>query len=90
MKRVDGVDKTRTDGYSIKGEFVDGDVDRLLIWEDGLYLDCDIRGSRNNREKYYTLFAIENNEVILLGESDGKDWAVNLWKVITDYFVTGG
>ncbi|HDL01162.1 MAG TPA: hypothetical protein ENH23_02905 [candidate division Zixibacteria bacterium] len=87
VKRVEGLDKTRTDGYSIKGQFVGGDLNRLLIWDDGLYLDCDIRGSRKNQEKYYTLFVVENNKVTVLAETGGKDWAVNLWEPITAYLV---
>ena len=88
MKRVEGLDKRITDGYSIKGRFIDGDMNRLLIWNDGLYLDCDIQGSRKNQEKFYTLFSVENNKVTVLAEAAGKDWAVRLWVAIVNYFVS--
>ena len=87
-KRVEGLDKRLTDGYGIKGRFMDGDLNRLLIWNDGLYLDCDIRGSRKNQEKFYTLFSVENNKVTVLAETAGKDWAVRLWVAIVNYFVS--
>ena len=49
-KSVIGLDKMQTNGYSIKGNFINGDINRLRNWNDGLYLDCDIRGSRKNQE----------------------------------------
>ena len=81
-KTITGLDKTHTNGYSIIGEFVNGDTNRLRNWHDGLYLDCDIRGSRKRHDKYYTLYKIEDNAVEVVAETKGNDWAINLWQPI--------
>ena len=84
-KSIIGIDKQQTGGYSLKGEFIQGGINKKLIWKDGLYVDCDIQGSRKHQEKYYNLFKIENNKVILLhNELDSPDWAVNLWEKIEE------
>ena len=81
-KTVKGLDKSRTNGYSILGDFVD--IDAPQYWKDGtIILDCDINGSRKHPEKTYRLFRYENGKLSLLAqEGDTKDWAVRLWPAI--------
>jgi len=84
-KTVKGLDKSRTNGYSILGDFVD--IDAPQYWKDGtIILDCDIHGSRKHPEKTYRLFRYENGKLSLLTEeSDTKDWAVRMWPLIEEY-----
>lgn len=84
-KEVVGLDKTQTNGYSIKGGFTtSGKKDWYRVGK--LYLDCGIGGSRKNQTKYYTLFTLEENgEVSTLATSKGNDWAVSLWEEIEKY-----
>ena len=81
-KTVKGLDKSRTNGYSILGDFVD--IDASQYWKDGtIILDCDIHGSRKHPEKTYRLFRYENGKLSLLSQvGDTKDWAVKLWPII--------
>ena len=81
-KTVKGLDKSRTNGYSILGDFVD--IDAPQYWKDGtIILDCDINGSRKHPEKTYRLFRYENGKLSLLSQvGDTKDWAVKLWPII--------
>lgn len=83
-KTVKGLDKSRTNGYSILGDFVD--IDAPQYWKDGtIILDCDIHGSRKHPEKTYRLFRYENGKLSLLAqEGDTKDWAVRLWPAIEE------
>ena len=82
-KTVKGLDKSRTNGYSILGDFVD--IDAPQYWKDGLILDCDIHGSRKHPEKTYRLFRYENGKLSLLSQvGDAKDWAVRLWPAIEE------
>ena len=84
-KTVTGLDKSRTNGYSILGDFLD--IDAPQYWKEGtLILDCDIYGSRKHPEKTYRLFRYENGKLSLLTEeSDTKDWAVRMWPLIEEY-----
>ena len=84
-KLVKGLDKSRTNGYSILGDFLD--IDAPQYWKEGtLILDCDIYGSRKHPEKTYRLFRYENGKLSLLTEeSDTKDWAVRMWPLIEEY-----
>ena len=83
-KTVKGLDKSRTNGYSILGDFVD--IDAPQYWKDGtIILDCDINGSRKHPEKTYRLFRYENGKLSLLSQvGDAKDWAVKLWPIIEE------
>ena len=83
-KTVRGLDKSKTNGYSILGDFVD--IDAPQYWKDGtIILDCDIHGSRKHPEKTYRLFRYENGKLSLLAqEGDTKDWAVRLWPAIEE------
>ena len=83
-KTVKGLDKSRTNGYSILGDFVD--IDAPQYWKDGtIILDCDIHGSRKHPKKTYRLFCYLDGKLSLLAqEGDTKDWAVRLWPAIED------
>ena len=83
-KTVRGLDKSKTNGYSILGDFVD--IDAPQYWKDGtIILDCDIHGSRKHPKKPYRLFRYENGKLSLLAqEGDTKDWAVRLWPAIEE------
>jgi len=83
-KTVRGLDKSKTNGYSILGDFVD--IDAPQYWKNGtIILDCDIYGSRKHPEKTYRLFRYENGKLSLLAqEGDTKDWAVRLWPAIEE------
>lgn len=88
-KLVEGIDKSRSDGYSIDGSFV-SQITELKYQEPGLYLHCQKKGGKKGQEKrLYTLFVLEpNGEVQVLTElkSASKDWAVQLWPEIDAYF----
>ncbi|WRH66833.1 MAG: hypothetical protein RSE13_25575 [Planktothrix sp. GU0601_MAG3] len=58
-KSVDGLDKSRTDGYSILGSFVN-QCDQLATQQPGLYLFCEKKKQKQNvTERLYTLFILE-------------------------------
>jgi len=83
-KTVTGLDKSRTNGYSILGDFVD--IDTPQYWSDGnMIIDCDIHGSRKHPEKTYRLFKYQDGKLSLLSQvGDTKDWAVKLWPIIEE------
>ena len=83
-KTVKGLDKSKTNGYSILGDFVD--IDAPQYWKEGtIILDCDIYGSRKHPEKTYRLFQYQDGKLHLLTfVGDTKDWAVKLWPVIEE------
>lgn len=83
VKYIIGLDKSKTNGYSLLGRF----LNTGLQWLDpGLYLDCSVAGSRNHPEKRYTLFQLlETGEIkVLERQGDFKDWAVRLWPAIEE------
>ena len=81
-KIVSGLDKSKNNGYSILGNFVDAHL--MGIRKPGLYLDCNIDGSRKHPRKNYRLFRYDGDTVTVLHtlEDGGKDWAVRLWPEI--------
>lgn len=82
-KQVTSLDKTVTTGYSILGDFVTvGDFKEF--YDDGLYLDCDIQGSRKHQDKNYTLIRIHDGEGEKLHQvlEGGRDWATEFWDPI--------
>jgi len=83
-KTVRGLDKSKTNGYSILGDFVD--IDAPQYWKNGtIILDCDIHGSRKHPEKTYRLFQYQDGKLHLLTYvGDTKDWAVRLWPAIEE------
>ena len=93
-KTVTGLDKTKNNGYSITGNFVNEGVQPL---QHGLFLLCDVSGSRKNQVKHYYLVALRaDGSVDTLAEvtgtsgydrgKSGHDWAVRLWEDIDAYF----
>jgi hypothetical protein len=90
-KTVERLDKSKDNGYSLVGEFVHKESVQAYQ-EPGLYLDCDIGGSRRNQVKYYTLFALKADGTVevlqTLSVRAGRtsDWAVRLWPAIESYF----
>jgi hypothetical protein len=83
-RRIDGLDKSRVDGYSLVGPFAE---DRIDWCRPGLYLDCDIGGSRKTPVKRYALMRLSADgaltEMDLPAGVDGaRDWAVRLWPLI--------
>jgi hypothetical protein len=86
-KTVVKLDKSRDNGYSLVGDFVKRETTNAYQ-RIGLYLDCDIGGSRKNQRKYYTLFSIdaEGEATIHAAIEHSADWAIKLWPEIEKYF----
>ena len=84
IKTIKNLDKDYQNGYSLEGEFLPVSSGTIQLHENELYLDCSIGGSRKNQEKNYTLFKIQDNDVIILQEIEdgGRDWAMLLWETI--------
>jgi len=85
IKRVTGVDETKTDGYSLIGDF----TKTGLTWhQPGVYLDCSIGGSRKNQAYRYSLFILQPDGVgKYLGITEtrlgrGGDWAPHFWDAV--------
>jgi len=86
VKRVEKLDKSKTNGYSLVGEFCK-DVAQWM--QPGVYLDCSKAGSRKNVRYIYTVFllrhdgtAVAYNDSAVSVEGRGGDWAVRLWPVV--------
>lgn len=86
IKKIDGIDKSKTNGYSLVGEFVKAGLQWMTP---GVYLDCSKGGSRKNVRYVYTVFvlcedgtarAYNDNQITVEGR--GGDWAVRLWPVV--------
>jgi len=86
IKRIDEIDKSKTNGYSLVGEFVKAGIQWMTP---GVYLDCSKGGSRKNVRYVYTVFvlcedgtarAYNDNQITVEGR--GGDWAVRLWPAI--------
>jgi len=88
-KFVEGIDKTRTDGYSIEGNFV-SQLAQVKYQQPGLYIHCQKKGGKPGQQKrLYTLFILQHDgtvEVITELANSSKDWAVELWPEIEAYF----
>lgn len=84
VKNVVGLDKTKTNGYSLLGDF----LNQGLQWlSPGLYLDCSIGGSRKNHQYWYTLFTLDSDgQVSKVAELNRytRDWAVRLWPSVEE------
>jgi hypothetical protein len=82
IKTVTGLDKSVTNGYSLRGNFAQA---RITWNSPGLYLDCSIGGSRKNQDNYYHLFILKTDgSISRVGPEikNGKDWAVQLWSYV--------
>lgn len=86
-KTVTALDKSRDNGYSLVGEFTKKECS-MAYQRPGLYLDCDIGGSRKNQRKYYTLFELKDDGTVsILKTLEGStDWAVKLWPSVEQWF----
>jgi len=80
VKSVTGIDKTKNNGYSIVGNFTRDAGDNYTI--NGLYLDCNIVGSRKNQRKEYTLFRVLEIGCEVLQKTKTINWAIDLWENI--------
>jgi len=86
IKKIDGIDKSKTNGYSLVGEFVKAGIQWMTP---GVYLDCSKGGSRKNVRYVYTVFVLKEDGTVTAYNDDqiavegrGGDWAVRLWPVI--------
>ncbi len=86
IRKIDRVDKSRTNGYSLVGEFC---KNGLQWMSPGVYIDCSKGGSRKNQRHVYTVFVLNEdgtakafNDSAVTVEGPGGDWAVRLWPVI--------
>lgn len=90
-KTITELDKSHDNGYSLVGGFIKKETVQAHQTP-GLYLDCDIGGSRKNQVKYYTLFElkVDGTARVLetLSERAGRtsDWAIKLWPAVETYF----
>lgn len=91
VKRITGVDKTKSNGYSLLGDFVDGGKSRAYrVTEGAIYLDCDIQGSRKNQRREFSLFTVINGGIVLLQsvrEDRTTHWAIDMWPAIEQFFI---
>ncbi len=79
-KVVLGLDKSRTNGYSLVGEFVKG---AIWVKPGALVLDCSIGGSRRRPNKGYALLQVQPDGTgKVLETAEGRTWAVDLWPAI--------
>jgi len=86
IKRIDKIDKSKTNGYSLIGDFCKSGLQWM---QPGIYLDCSKGGSRKNQNYIYTVFVLNEdgtvkayNDGAIEVEGRGSDWAVRLWPVI--------
>lgn len=87
MKTITKINKEKTDGYSLIGEFINGPI---WIKPHSLLLDCGIGGSRKNQEKFYKLFTVDENgnEIKIADIDEGRDWAIKCWSFIEEYLAS--
>lgn len=86
LKQVTGLDKSKTSGYSLLGDFVKAG-DYSMNYEVGLYLDCSKTGSRKNQEFNYHLLKITEDGSIQILQTlvdVGRNYAVDLWETIEE------
>ena len=78
-KKVTSLDKSVSNGYSIKGEFVNKSKGELK-YMDGVYLDC----SKPRGQQNYHIFKVEDGEATVLQALEDADrtWATQLWDTI--------
>lgn len=84
MKKVTGLDKSKKNGFSLIGDFVDAGTTKN-DYEAGLYINCNIAGSRKNQEKIIQLLKLNDDgslELLKEAENLGRTWAVEFWELI--------
>lgn len=91
VKEITGINKTKSNGYSLIGPFVEnGKEGSYRVTNNKLYLDCNIAGSRKRHDKQYTLFTIKDGKLIILHDEsmekkENKNWAINMWPSIESH-----
>jgi hypothetical protein len=79
VKTVTAVDKSQSNGYCFEGDFVSGATDGLTEVGDGLYIVCDVQGSRKHHRKHYAVYEVQGDEVMqVLDWVQGRDWALQI------------
>lgn len=83
-RKVTGIDKTKKQGYSILGPFING-WKYLAVQDPGVYVVCDVEGSRKHPSYDYILFTWDgqNLNIVKTLEDAKGEWAVQLWPYIT-------
>jgi len=70
LKRITGLNIARTDLYSILGSYIKGETgtNREFTYDitPGLYLYCDIQGSRRQTYRNYILFIFSRSQKIIV------------------------
>lgn len=86
VKKVTGVDMSKSNGYCFDGQFVSGAANnRLTECEDGYYIVCDIGGSRKNQRKNVAVFKIAGEEVTQVVDwVEGRDWALQIREKVAE------
>jgi len=91
-KEIRGLDKSKNNGYSFKGMFIDGGGEAVYrVSPNKLYLDCGVGGSRKNQKKQCILFSVnDEGEIIYLKKGtvnykNGKTWAIDFWPFIDKF-----
>lgn len=81
VKHVKVLDKSKTDGYSLVGPFLNEGLQWLPA---GVYLDCSIAGSRKHPRRHYTIFTLsfEGKVEKVADTVYTRDWAPRLWPAI--------
>lgn len=79
MKSITEIDRTKKNGYSLVGDFVE--KEGLSLYDPGVYLLCDVQGSRKHHRKNYVVVAFDGEKVGKVAELEdgGRDWALQLW-----------
>ena len=82
-KLVSSVDRSKTNGYSLRGKFINYSNKKEYYKKGSIFVDCVITGSRNYPVKTYRLFYLDENGTIrLLMQDDTPDYAINFWDTI--------
>lgn len=86
VKTVTGMDKTKTNGYSIEGSFVNGPH---WVMPGSIFIDCSIGGSRKNQSHHYHLFRVnDDGTATILAYAKSKTWAIEFWPAIGEALAT--
>lgn len=78
VKKIDKIDTTKSNGFCFEGDLVR--KEGLVEVEIGIYLICDIQGSRKNQKKFYYVVRVcaDGSIETLEEEITGRDWALQL------------
>lgn len=77
VKKIDSINKELQNGYCFEGDFVR--KSGLVEVQIGIYLICDIQGSRKNQKKYYYFGRLqENGEFEVIKKVTGIDWVLKV------------